>query len=422
MELLYGGRDSGKSWFIASWLICCCLREENFRCLLVRKVGNTIQGSQFQMIKDVAEAWGVAHLFHFNISPLEIRCVNGNKFICKGLDEPGKLKSTANPSHAWGEEIDQWDLNDFIVLVTTVRSKNLPKFWFSFNPETEESEFTDNWIYKTFYANQSDPYNDFLATWEVEVLIKGKLESLKLSYRSTHTTYDDNENVNPIRIAFLEKLKDIDPYYYEVYRYGRWGNKKITDPYCVCFDRKKHVGKTKLDRGKEVYLSFDFNVNPITCGVYQHYNQTIYGIEAIKLDQSDIYKLCETIKLKYPNCLYIVTGDATGQNTSALVQDGINYYTVIREKLRLSPNQLRVPVINPKVSENRVLVNAAFSQYKVILDQTNCGPLIFDCQNVSVDAMGAIDKGDRKNPKKRADHLDHFRYYLNTFHKNILKF
>jgi hypothetical protein len=35
--------------------------------------------------------------------------------------------------------------------------------------------------------------------------------------------------------------------------------------------------------------------------------------------------------------------------------------------------------------------------------------------------MGDIEKGDRSNPKKCADHLDHFRYYCNQFHKNILR-
>src|SRR5690606_10424545 len=147
----------------------------------------------------------------------------------------------------------------------------------------------------------------------------------------------------------------------------------------------------------------------------------IYGIENIKLDNSDIYKLCDYITDRYGGCLFVVTGDATGQNTSALVQDGINYYTVIKSKLRLSNGQIRVPTVNPKVKENRVLVNAVFVQKKVLLDAAKCKGLIYDLENVSVTDVGDIDKGDRKNPKKRADHLDNFRYYCNTFHKHVLK-
>jgi phage terminase large subunit len=422
IELLYGGRDSGKSYFIASWLLTRCMAEKYFRCILVRKVKDTIKESQWQMLKDIAQAWGVDHLFQFIANPLEIRCINGNKFICRGMDEPGKVKSTANPSDMWGEEMNQCDMDDFVVLMTSLRSnKGNPKVWLSFNPETE-GDYQEHWIYKTFYKDAADPYSNFSSDWSMDFTDEktGAVKRHTFSYNSTWTTYKDNRFVSPMRVIFLEKLAEIDPYHYQVYTLGKWGNLKVDDPYAMCFDEKKHVGITVLNNRYDVYLSFDFNVNPITCGVYQHY-QGIKCIEAIQLAKSDIYKLCDYIRAAYRGCIFTVTGDATGQGTTALVQDGINYYTVIRSELKLAPTQLRVPTINPKVKENRVLVNAAFSQGTVTFDPIKAKGLIFDCKNVSVNEMGEIEKGDRKNPKKRADHLDHWRYYLNTFHKNILK-
>jgi hypothetical protein len=220
-------------------------------------------------------------------------------------------------------------------------------------------------------------------------------------------------------------LAALDPFYFLVFTEGKWGNRKVDQPFCYCFDQDKHRAPTQPDRGLELCLSFDFNVNPITCGVYQHYEigskTVIKGIQSIKLDNSDIYKLCDYIANHYGVYMYLVTGDATGQNTSALVQDGINYYTVIKEKLNLSINQLKVPTVNPKVKENKVLVNAVFHKCDVALDPYKCQGLIFDCKNVAVNDVGEIDKGDRTNLKKRADHLDNWRYYLNTFHKGVLK-
>jgi len=105
-----------------------------------------------------------------------------------------------------------------------------------------------------------------------------------------------------------------------------------------------------------------------------------------------------------------------------MVHDDMNYYTIIKNELQLTDRQIRVPTVNPIVKENRVLVNAAFKKMDVAFDPEGAKDLIFDCQYVSVDEMGDIDKGDRSNPKKRADHLDHWRYYLNTFHKSIMKF
>lgn len=417
IDFLYGGRDSGKSKFIAQWLVYLCLKLPYFRCVLARKVFNTIKDSQWQFIKDVCEEWKVEHLFKFTVAPLEIKCVNGNRFICRGMDEPGKLKSLTNPSHAWVEEGNQLTLDEFIILMTSMRyNQGNCKTWFSFNPECE-GDYKDFWLYKIFYAN-ADVYTLFKSSWSIPY----KDGIIEYNYQSTHTTYINNPYCKPVRIAFLTKLEEIDPYHYLVYTLGKWGNIKTDDPFCICYDRAKHVRPTVLNKRQEVYLSFDFNVNPITCGVYQHDGPglNIRVIQAIQLANSDIYKLCEYINLKYTNCIFMVTGDATGQNTTALVQDGINYYTVIKTKLRLSRGQLKVPTINPRVKENRVLVNAVFSQCNVVIDPENAKGLIFDCENVSVNEVGDIDKGSRSNPKKRADNLDHLRYYLNAFHKTVL--
>lgn len=423
IDFLWGGRDSGKSRHIAEQLLVDCLQSGYFRCVLVRKVFNTIKDSQWQLLKDIAEEWRIDHLFTFNKSPLEITCINGNKFICRGMDEPGKLKSVSNPSHCWVEEGNQLERDDFIIIMTSLRfNEGRVKTWVSFNPECD-GNFEDFWLYKIFFKNRPlYTQRVFIAQWKIQLTGKfGKKYDVYFTYRSTWTTYKDNPFCKPERAAMLEQLIVLDPYYYDVFTLGRWGNRNTEDPYCYCFDKEKHVGKTRIIPNLEIYLSFDFNVNPITCGVYQHDGNWIHVIESIKLANSDIYKLCEYILVKYGKYILIITGDATGRNTSALVQDGINYYTVIKSQLSLSDGQMRQPTINPPVKENRVLVNSVLHKMDVTMDAENCRDLIYDCQNVSVNEMGEIDKGDRSNPKKRADHLDNFRYYLNTFHKHVLK-
>jgi hypothetical protein len=216
-------------------------------------------------------------------------------------------------------------------------------------------------------------------------------------------------------------MASLDPYYETVFTNGKWGNRKVDDPYCYCYDDDLHKKYNVLDRRLEIILSFDFNVNPVTCGVYQHIGKEIRCIESIKLPNSDIYKMCEYIRVNYPGYMFLVTGDATGTHTNALAKDAINYYTVIKKELGLSQAQIKVPTVNPPIAENRVLVNACLKWMDVSMHPDKCKDLIFDCKNVSVTDTGKIDKGDRANPKKRSDHLDHFRYYLNTFHKGVLK-
>lgn len=426
IELLFGGRDSGKSRFIASVLIMYCLQAKYFRCVLVRKVFNTIKDSQWQTIRDIVDEWGLTDLFKFNASPLEIRCINGNRFIARGFDVPDKIKSTFNISHAWVEEGNELTQDDFIVLMSTLRSNNAStKTWISFNPEAD-GHYEDFWLYKMFYQSYNgNIYTVFDNVWKFVI---NENESAEIKYRSTHTTYLDNKYVSGVRKAFLLLLETIDPYYYIVYTLGKWGNRKVGDAFVFTFDRKLHAKPCTAIHTLPLFLSFDFNVNPITCGAYQSYDLPdgrvkINCPKTFKLEHSDTYALCDEIifHYPYPNYLYMVTGDATGRNSSALVQDQINHYTIIQQKLGLSDGQIRVPSVNPKVKENRVLVNAAFKLADISIDPINAKDLIFDCENVAVNEMGEIDKGDRSNPRKRADHLDHLRYYLNIEHHNILK-
>ena len=180
---------------------------------------------------------------------------------------------------------------------------------------------------------------------------------------------------------------------------------------------KKHVTDKpiELKRNEPVYLSFDFNKNPISCSVIQHYDRTIHVLECIKLENSDIYALCDYILSYYPNCLFIVTGDATGRNTSALVQDNLNYYKVIRTKLRLGSGQMRQPIINPPIQENQVLVNSLLANYGVKIQESKAKGLIYDLKNVKISEDGKIEKSNRSDKAQQADALDTFRYWCNSF-------
>ena len=147
--ILWGGRDSGKSHYVAQWLIKKCLQEDYFKCILSRKIQDTVRDSQFQTIKDIVYDWGLENEFQFIMSPMEIRCRNGNKFVVKGADAKGKAKGVANPTHLWGEEWNQVSEDEYLVLSTTLRSNDtkVQEIW-TFNPEPENvADFREFWIY-----------------------------------------------------------------------------------------------------------------------------------------------------------------------------------------------------------------------------------------------------------------------------------
>jgi len=192
--------------------------------------------------------------------------------------------------------------------------------------------------------------------------------------------------------------------------------------WAFAYDKDKHSANVTLDRNNIVYLSFDFNRNPITCAVIQHYDGKIKVVEQIKLDNSDIYKLCDYIQAMYNGCQFIVTGDATGKNSSALVADNLNYYKVIMSKLRLTIKQMQIPSVNPKIEENQVLVNSILANYIVEIDSEKGASLHYDLTNVKVGADGKIEKSNRNDETQQADALDCFRYFCNTFMSWFLKY
>jgi hypothetical protein len=211
--------------------------------------------------------------------------------------------------------------------------------------------------------------------------------------------------------------------YRQQYIEGDWTDYGAQDGlWAFAFDAERHVARVEMepDAGHILYLSFDFNRNPICCSVIQYIDRQIRVIETIKLANSDIHALCTYLLVGYRDYVYKVTGDASGSNSSALVQNSQNYYTVIKKQLRLTDRQLHVPLSNPRLEDNQVLINTILSKHDVRINAGRAKALIYDLRNVQMEADGSIKKANRNDPAQQADALDTFRYYCNTFHREAL--
>jgi hypothetical protein len=380
IELIWGSRDSGKSHFVSQLFTELSMDLDYFRALLIKKTHESIKDAQWQMIKDNAEEWGVDILFKFITSPLSIRVSNGNSFLTRGMDNAGKIKSLANPSHAWVEELNQLSKNDFITLLTGLRSKyGKVKLYGTLNPEADTPNFEDFWLYDLFFKGHSElSFTDII---ELKTNVRGVEKAIKLTYRCTHVTYHDNPFVSDERIAFHEMLATFDPYYYRVYTEGLWGNQQNDAPWAFAFDRRKHVGKTQLNLGELTYALWDFNRNPMCCSIIQHYNRHIQVLETIKIPKSGVDNMCAYILAHYPGCVWIISGDYSGKVATTLFQEQVTNYSVIQKLMNLSDNQIQVKP-NPRLQANQTLVNLILAKYHVTIDGEKAKPLIFDMENV----------------------------------------
>lgn len=195
---IYGGAGSGKSYAVAQHLIIRCLTQDFFRCIYLRKVAKTIRNSQFQLFKDIINTYNLNDLFDVRETDMRITCKhNNNMLIAAGMDDAEKIKSIQDPTCVWLEEATDFSLQDYMQLRTRIRKEDTLCYSIcTFNPVSKKS-----WLYSYLLRNSNNE----------DVLI-------------IHSTADDNKYINDNYFKVLEKTKEYDEDYYNIYRLGVWGD------------------------------------------------------------------------------------------------------------------------------------------------------------------------------------------------------
>lgn len=179
----------------------------------------------------------------------------------------------------------------------------------------------------------------------------------------------------------------------------------------------------RLDSRLPIDLVFDFNVDPMTCLVCQH-NGLQWGkvLKEYRLRNSDIYELLEQIKIDYPGGYFVVTGDASGRNRSAITKGNKTYVIIIKEELNLALTQIKFPDDNPSIANTRMVVNSLFSKHKSFKISSRCRYLIDDLQTIRTDVYGGIDEKQKKAEKLKTHLLDNLRYFTWNYFKTFISF
>lgn len=205
-----GGYGSGKSYHTAIKLVIKALQDKDRKIMVVREVFNTIKESCYDLLVEVIETFGLSHLFKCSISPLSIKClVTGTRFIFRGTDNPGKLKSVNGVSIIWIEEANQISYKAFKELNGRLRTlAQTMHIIMTNNPESK-----DNWTFKRFFIDNNIS--------EFDLYDKKVIVGENTYYH--HSTVDDNAFVPIEYKEELEQLKIYDLYLYDVARKGYFG-------------------------------------------------------------------------------------------------------------------------------------------------------------------------------------------------------
>jgi hypothetical protein len=236
-------------------------------------------------------------------------------------------------------------------------------------------------------------------------------------YYYLRATMEDNSSLPQ---EYIESLSNLDDLTRAVFVNGDWDALDVNRPFAYAFKREKSIrAGLKLNNEHPIILSFDFNVDPITCLACQSYGESVRVLREFRLRNSDIFALCSEIKKYYQGKEFIVTGDASGANRSAMTKGAMNYYMIIKEELNVPRSNFKVPTFNPSIKNSRVLLNSMLEKYGDFYIDSSCEFLINDLLYVESDWAGNIDK---TKDSSKTHLLDCLRYYLWTFHSNFVKY
>lgn len=168
-KVLYGGRDSAKSWSVARALLLKGA-EAPLRVGCFREIQKDLSESSMQLLKDQVHKLGLSGFY--KILKSEINAPNGTSFKFDGLASHNKdsIKSYEGLDIAWIEEANKTSEGSWDVLEPTVRKPG-SELWCTFNPEMD----TD-YLYKIFVAKEPPPdavvvkVNWYDNPWRSEVL------------------------------------------------------------------------------------------------------------------------------------------------------------------------------------------------------------------------------------------------------------
>lgn len=195
VNVFYGGAGSGKSKFVVQKMLYKLLNDKR-KCLVTRKVNNTIRDSIFAEFKTLIGDLGIYDQCNINKTDMTIELPNGSQFIFKGLDDSEKVKSIQGLDDIIIEEATEISQQDFIQLNLRLRSKKPnQQIHIMFNPVSKA-----NWVYKTFFENE----------YKGALIIK--------------TTYKDNKFLPKEYIEGIENLKDTNYPMWEIYANGKFAS------------------------------------------------------------------------------------------------------------------------------------------------------------------------------------------------------
>lgn len=396
IQLYVGTAGSGKSEFNYQRAIIFALTKKYFRFIYSRKNATTIRDSVFQGFKDLIREWNLEQYFQIKESEMDIICkLNGNMLLSFGLDDPTKLKSIKDPTHAMVEEMTEVDFDDFAQLQLRLRTdkSSTLQFWGMFNP---------------IYGFWGRDY--FFSDNETDEIPMGEVPAKTNDTLILKTTYKDNPFID--REKYEQKILELahgDQNKLIVYGEGNWGSVQTGNEYFTKFNKAIHVSKVAFIKGKPIHLTYDINSLPYMTELCSQINITttefqirLFKEYCLKSPFNTKEAVCKAFLDDYEIFItdLLLYGDASGNNRIPGEGDTTSF-DAIKKALNkyLTTASIRFLKYNPAVLRRRDFMNDLFAgkiyyqELKVVLlIDENCKETIKDMLQLKLGAEGKLKK------------------------------
>lgn len=269
VNVLVGGRNSGKSYFMEQLATIKAHNSEGYTLLVIEDIETNIGAGVKDGIEKRTEEFGIDMLYSSTKVPPEIRHINGNKVLFKGYrtdDQQKQVKSLNEITAAWYEEAENITYNQFKALRMQLRGGDEAdrQLFLTLNPMNEEG-----FINQYFFQRVPDKVFEYFPdgrpkVFEVNITVDVDDDSYSLPCIVVCTTYKDNPYLTAEQKADIEELKHTDKDLYAMLAECKFvkpqgaffGEFQIGVHTCEPFEIPAHWRK---------YRAFDYGLDMLAC-------------------------------------------------------------------------------------------------------------------------------------------------------------
>lgn len=429
--LVYGSSSAAKTYSISQYLIIDGGLDRKYNSIMFRKEGSnikdTIKNEIIDIIDRILKTYPLDTIF--KKYEFEFRTEFGNIIRLRGLDSSGKIKGLKGYKKVYLDELDQFTIDDWKEMNRRLRGDVNQQIIASWNPVNENHWIKKQLIDKLEWEElprhiNNDPYTFLSENSFVKKSKDGRTILIKTVYQDNKWVVGGEVNgkkygrVDQQVISDFEEMKVVFPYDYRVYGLGEWGVIKPDTPYLINYNDDIHFPNRHFEifAYSVTWLSFDFNITPTTCGMYQ----VVPGVGIIRIREytqnGGTRMLCQLIKddkdyQKVDKLMINVTGDTSGNRHTSTGGD-INDYKIIKDELDLGDHQF---VNTSGVNERHVYsrrVNDEFLYWIPFMIDSSCEIIRKEMQMAKPDNLGKLYKNREQG--YAMDHMDNHRYFVHA--------